>query len=79
MDYFGSEGSQVARHGSVQVSILLGQWITLEGQKTMLLKSISNVSILLGQWITLEAFLVQSKRLDQCVSILLGQWITLEG
>ena len=36
------------------VSILLGQWITLEAKYRKLLPGRSTVSILLGQWITLE-------------------------
>ena len=37
------------------VSILLGQWITLEAATTKTLIFRDIVSILLGQWITLEA------------------------
>ena len=45
------------------VSILLGQWITLEGggMPTMLYAIV--VSILLGQWITLEGWKVKLRSL----------------
>ena len=78
MDYFGSSGSHYQVVWRRTVSILLGQWITLEGFGLFSVRCSLSVSILLGQWITLEDSLYVTGANGLHVSILLGQWITLE-
>ena len=54
MDYFGRRTLGAMSPLLKKVSILLGQWITLEEGDFVLADDTVKVSILLGQWITLE-------------------------